>query len=147
MISIDYKLEDAGWAVANIGNGDLVQTMTVSYLHDTLKQLGESAIFIKEAKAKRVIFMDEPGEHHLLISNVTGNEIAYELRWYDDWTDWNAIEDENYELVLTGKTTIVNYVNEVRNVLKSIWDEFGLETYKKKWVNHEFPQKELEKLK
>lgn len=53
MISIDYELEDAGWAVAKIGNGLSERTIIVSYLHDTLKQLGESAIYIKEAKADR----------------------------------------------------------------------------------------------
>ncbi|WP_298758269.1 hypothetical protein [uncultured Psychroserpens sp.] len=147
MISIEYILDEAGWAIANIGNGDLIKQMTVSYLHDTLKQLAESAIFIQDEKAKRIIFMDEPGEHHLIISRISEKEIEFEIRWYDDWTDWNAIEDEKFTSVLSGKTTKSNYVNEIRNVLKNIWEKYGEESYKEKWINHEFPKRELEKLR
>ena len=146
MISIDYKLEEAGWAISEIGNGKEIITITVSYLNDTLKQLAESAINIKKGNSKRIIFMDEPGEHHLVLNRTSENEIEYEVFWYDDWTDWNAIENEKFERVLSGKTSNVNYVNEVRKVLKNIWNEFGPEKYQQKWVNHEFPKNELDLL-
>ncbi|WP_299277303.1 hypothetical protein [uncultured Psychroserpens sp.] len=147
MIYIEYNLGDAGWATATIGNGHLMQQIRTSYLHDTLKQLGESALCIKEDKGKRVIFMDEPGEHHLVISKFSEKEIAYELRWYNDHTDWNAIEDDTFTLILSGKTTTVNYVNEVRNILKTLWKTYGAKSYKEKWINHEFPIDIFEQLK
>jgi len=146
MISLEYKVEDAGWAVAIIGNGTEEKTITVSYLNDSLKQLAESAIFINEQKAKRVVFMDEPGEHHLIVKTISDNEVEYELRWYEDWTDWNAMEDEKSTIVLTGKTRKIRFVNEVRNILIGIMENIGTELYEKKWVNHEFPTEEYQKL-
>ena len=147
MISLVYNLGEAGWATAIIGNGSLMQHIRISYLHDSLKQLAESALFIKEDKAKRVIFMDEPGEHHLVISKCSEKEIAYELRWYNDHTDWNAIEDDKFILILSGKTTTINYVNEVRHILKTIWERYGSQSYKEKWINHEFPIHTFKQLK
>ncbi|MBJ2176477.1 hypothetical protein JBL43_19660 [Aureibaculum sp. A20] len=147
MITIEYILGENGWATANIGNGNIIQQMNVSYLHDTLKQLAESALFIKDQKGKRIIFMDEPGEHHLIIYRLSEKEIEYELRWYDTWANWNATQDEKFTLILSEKTTITNYINEVRNVLINIWENYGVESYKEKWINHQYPTSEFEKLK
>ncbi|WP_370000922.1 hypothetical protein [Winogradskyella sp.] len=147
MISLDYNLEEAGWAIAKIGNGEKTVVLTVSYLHDTLKDLAKSAIYIKEKKAKRIVFMDEPGEHHLILNKISETEIEYELKWYEDWIDWNAIEDKKYKSLLLGKTKITRYINEVRNILIEIYDSIGIVGYKEKWINHEFPLKEFKHLK
>lgn len=147
MISLDYNLTGAGWAIAKIGNGEMIVEFDVSYLNDSLLQLAKSAVFIKEKKAKRIIFMNEPGEHHLILNFINPDELEFELKWYEDWTSWNAIEDESYQSVLQGKTKTTNYINVVRNVLIKIKEKIGLKKYHEMWINHEFPIKEFEKLK
>lgn len=57
------------------------------------------------------------------------------------------IDEEKYEIKMSGKTTFPKYINEVRKNLIKIYDEFGTKKYKKKWVQHEFPLDEYEKLK
>lgn len=147
MLELNYILEDAGWAILEINNGEKIIKLDISYLHDSLKNLSESAIELKIKKEKFVIFMNEPGEHWLILKKNEKNEIEYELRWYEDWANWNLINEEKYEVKMSGKTTLPKYINEVRMNLIKIYDEFGIKDYKKKWIQHEFPLSEYEKLK
>ncbi len=147
MIQIEYKIDGAGWAVGKIGNGIKKTKFSISYLHDSLKELGESAIEIREKDFKSVVFMDEPGEHVLILNKKDDIKIEYELRWYEDWWSWNLIDENNFKLIFKGETTVPKYVNQVRNVLDGIMTELGPEEYRKKWVEHDFPIAEYEKLK
>lgn len=147
MIHLEYIVEEAGWAVGTIGNGENVVSFDVSYLHDSLKELAESAIEIQEKETKSVIFMAEPGESKLVLSKKEDRKINFELRWYADWASWNIISEDDYEIVLEGKTTIPKYVNQVRKVLAKIMDEIGPIEYRKKWQEHDFPMDEYQSLK
>lgn len=147
MINIEYNIEDAGWAIGKIGNGEESVEFDITYLHDSLKELAESAIDLKEKKYKSVIFMNEPGEHRLILNKKDKNIIEYELHWYSDWFNWDLISEEEFEVVLKGETSLASYINQVRNVLLKIMTEIGPKEYEKKWINHEFPIVEFEKLK
>lgn len=48
MIQVEYKIDGAGWAIGKIGNGEKLTKFAVSYLHDSLRELAESAIEIRE---------------------------------------------------------------------------------------------------
>ncbi|MBV1924804.1 MAG: hypothetical protein KUG68_12335, partial [Flavobacteriaceae bacterium] len=91
--------------------------------------------------------MEEPGEHVLILNRKDENKIDYELRWYKDWWSWNLIDKNNFESVFKGETTVPKYINQVRNVLNGIMTELGPDEYRKKWVEHDFPIAEYEKLK
>ena len=147
MIELEYKVLDAGWATCEVGNGNESRLITISYLHDTLKELALSAINIRNKENQSVIFMDEPGEHKLILSKKNGSKIIYELRWYRDWASWNIIPEDDYKLILRGETTLPKYVNEVRKVLINIKETIGPKLYKEKWGEHEFPLEEYEELK
>jgi len=111
-----------------------------------LKELAQSAIELRTRGEKSVVFMDEPGEHKLILKK-NGSGISYELQWYKDWDSWNLISEDNFETVLSGTTTLPKYINLVRENLISIWNEEGLEGYMKKWSKHDFPLSEYELLK
>jgi hypothetical protein len=146
--TIKYELEDAGWAQASIDfQGDSVQ-MTASYLHDTLRELAEAAIsIVNGAKTARVVFMDEPGEHQLLLCRLSDDKIEFEVRWFDDWESWGMLPADKYDVRLQGSTTIRRFRHEVLNVLWKIFEEYGAENYKEKWIEHEFPLNKYEELK
>lgn len=147
MISIKYELENAGWATVTIGNGTSQERFGVSYLHDSLKELAVSAIKIKDKTDQSVIFMEEPGEIQLLLKRSEETKLNFELRWYKDWASWNMISENDYEVIMTGETTIPTYTNQVRSVLMKIYNEIGPKLYKDKWIEHEFPITEYEELK
>ncbi len=147
MLSLNYILKNAGWAVFEISNGQETLSFDISYLHDSLKNLAESAIDLKTKSEKSVVFMDEPGEHWLVLKRGDNYTFNYELRWYEDWANWNLINIEKYAIVLKGVTTLPKYINEIRKILIQIFEEFGPEQYKQMWVEHDFPIEEYEKLK
>jgi hypothetical protein len=147
MIQIDYKIDGFGWAVGKIENEEKQVEFAVSYLHDSLKELAKSAIEIRKNDIRLVVFMGEPGEHVLILHRKDENLIDYELRWYKDWWSWGLIGESNFKLVLKGQTTLPKYVNQVRNILHGIITELGPEEYQKKWIEHDFPMAEYEKLK
>lgn len=147
MIEIEYKIVGSGWANGKISNGKKRKKFAISYLKDSLKELAESAIEIREKDFKSVVFMEEPGEHVLILNRKDENKIDYELRWYKDWWSWNLIDENNFESVFKGETTVPKYINQVRNVLNGIMTELGPNEYRQKWIEHDFPIAEYEKLK
>lgn len=147
MITIDYQIKNAGWASVIIGNGETQDRFGVSYLHDSLKELASSALKIKDKERQSVIFMEEPGELKLVLERTLDTKLKFELRSYKDWASWNEISEDDYEVIMTGETTVASYVNQVRSVLMKIYDEIGPDLYKEKWIKHDFPINEYEKLK
>lgn len=144
MLNLNYILENDGWAILEIDNGEEVLQLNISYLHDSLQNLAASAIDLKTKFEKSVIFMDEPGEHWLVLKKDDSGTINYELRFYQNYASWNLINSENYTIKLKGATTLSKYINEVRKNLIQIFEEFGAKNYKEKWGKHEFPIKEYE---
>lgn len=147
MLELNYSLNGHGWAILEIDNGKMKIEICVSYFHDSLKNLAESAIKLLTNNEISVVFMDEPGEHQLLLKKIANNKIEYTLIWYKDWASWHLISEENYVIILSGTTTLPKYINQVRKILMKIHNEFGEIGYKEKWGKHEFPMIAFEKLK
>ena len=142
---IKYELSGTGWATALIGEEGRLTNVTVSYLHDSLKELAEAAIKLKNgAPSATVIFMDEPGEHHLVIERVNDQDIVCELRWYDDWASWGMYPNDQYRPIYKAGSELYDFVKRVKEILEGIYQTMGIDGYKKKWIEHEFPMKELE---
>ena len=113
--------------------------ITVSYLHDSLRNLAEAAKELRDgADAARVIFMDEPGEIQLILAQGK-DTLHYELRWFDDWNSWGMHPDDNFKVVHQGTTTIQQFSGEVNKELKAILKQYGEDGYKERWIEHEFP--------
>lgn len=146
MIRIDYSDIESGWARVHIENEFENTHCAVSYLHDSLKNLALSAINIQTKKYQSVIFMDEPGEYKLVLERNDDKNIIYELRWFKEWASWNEISDDDYEVIMKGETTIISYVNQIRNILVKIFNEIGPEIYQEKWIEHKFPIEEYNRL-
>jgi hypothetical protein len=141
-----YDLEGAGWAMMRIQDGDRHLDVTVSYLHDSLRELAEAArALLFGADSARVVFMDEPGEIQLVL-NRADDGLRYEARWFDDWNSWGMHPPDQFEAVFSGETTVRRFVGEVRSQLKAVFESHGVRGYKEKWGSHEFPQELLREL-
>ena len=142
---IKYELSGSGWADAQIGEEGSLIDVTVSYLHDSLKELAEAAIKLKSgALSSTVVFMDEPGEHQLVIERVDDQKIDCELRWYDHWASWNMCPKDQYRVIYKANSDLHSFVMQVQDILEEIYLTIGIDEYKRQWVEHEFPMKELE---
>jgi len=144
--SLKYTVLNGGWAVLEIGNMEKTLILNISFFHDSLKELAQSAIVLRSKDETSVVFMDEPGEHRLVLKR-NGTSIIYELRWYKDWASWNLLSEDHFETILSGTTPLPKYINLVRENLIRIRNEEGIEGYKKKWSKHDFPLNEYELLK
>jgi hypothetical protein len=145
--TLTYELEGAGWATARIQDGDSHMDVTVSYLHDSLRELAEAACaLLSGAHSARVVFMDEPGEIHLVLDRVD-DVLRCEARWFEDWSSWGMHPADRFKVVFSGVTTVHRFVGEVRKELEALLREHGLSGYKAKWVEHDFPDDLLSELR
>ncbi len=106
-------VHNGGWAVLEICNIEKTITLNISFFHDSLKELAQSAIVPRSKDETSVVFMDEPGEHKLILKK-NGTNIFYKLRWYKDWASWNLSSEGKYETLLSGTTALPKYINLVR---------------------------------
>jgi hypothetical protein len=147
VMELEYKLDDAGWVNAALIVGDFRRSMTVSYLHDSLKQLLEGIIALYEGADKAVVvFMDEPGEHQLLLSKAD-DSFTCELRWYRDWASWDMHPKDQFEQVVTAPFELQLFSKNIIDEVDKIYCKYGVEGYKENWVEHDFPYNQYMKLK
>jgi hypothetical protein len=56
-------------------------------------------------------------------------------------------DPDEFQVVLSGRSSIRELQDCVQHVLQEILDTLGVEGYKAKWIEHDFPSTEYEKLK
>jgi len=137
--AIQYKIENHGWATICVQNGKQKFESSVSYLHDSLNDLAQMAIDLKNGATKaQSLFMDEPGEL-LIVVTIKNGEALCEARLYRDWASWGIVQDTDFKVVLSGTNTIDAIVTQISDVLSQIHDDIGVEEYRKRWIEHDFP--------
>ena len=142
----EYRLEGAGWATATLACGDESISMTASDLHDSLRDVASAALAIcRGAREVTAVFMDEPGEHHVVFRRLDEDVVELEVFWHDDWTSWGMKKGEPSR-VLRGQTRLAHVRGQVLSALQRIMEEEGPAGYETKWVQHEFPRNELAEL-
>lgn len=140
---LHYDLQDAGWATVTVECGDQKVEMTASYLHDSLRDLASAARALMSSETQAtVVFMDEPGEHQMVLRRINDKEVDLEITWYDDWRSWKMHEGPGRRR-LSGKTTIAHVRGQVLSELRRLLDENGETGYLGKWGQHPFPIAEM----
>jgi hypothetical protein len=138
-LDLTYKLDDAGWASVSIRDGQFKIDLAVSYLHDSLRELAEAAISIRDGSpTAEVVFMDEPGESHLVLS-LDDDGLLYELRRYNDWCSWGNAPKDGFEVLHQGRALEWEFLACIRRQLAAILKEHGEDGYFKSWIEHPFP--------
>lgn len=141
-----YELQDAGWADVTVECAGQEVVMTASYLHDSLRGLALAARAVAcGAPEARVIFMDEPGEHELVMCRQPDGVVALEIVWYDGWKSWN-LGSASGQTKLSGPTSVAHVRGQVLSEMRRLWEENGEAGYLVKWVEHPFPLAEMKAL-
>jgi hypothetical protein len=147
-MTINYNLGNHGWANLHMSYKRERVNMTVSYLHDTLAELITAAnLLLKGAPDAKVIAMDEPGEHLIYMQSSDAINVAIEIRWFKDWASWNMITEKEYQVAFKCHNTILNLSTEIFNNAKRILEKHGMDGYKERWIEHDFPIDEYNRLK
>jgi len=142
---LNYRVLDAGWAKVEISCDEAHIELTASYLHDSLRDLASAALaLVNGAREVTVIFMDEPGEHHVVFRRADGENVDLDILWYSDYKSW-GIGSGPAETRLSCHTRLAHVRGQVFSALKEILAEDGIDGYREKW-EYEFPLKEYEAL-
>lgn len=135
---LNYRLTGTGWAEVTFEHASS-EPIDASYLHDSLLDLSEMALNLSEgAEEAQALFMDEPGEHFLVV-NRSGDKAHYELRCYKDWCSWGLASEKEFQVVLAGESTVQVIVSEIVKVLDLLYSKHGEIGYREKWAEHGFP--------
>ena len=146
-MEIQYSLGGAGWATANVTADGKSVSMPVSYLHDSLRDLARAVLRLRDGEPEALVtFMDEPGEHHLTLRRVN-DEVTVEVQWTDLWTNGKPIPQGEGRTLLEARVQFPEIQKAVLAVLDNAMNSLGVVGYKEKWVEHDFPTAEYEKLR
>ena len=141
-----YEVGKAGWATLKFSTPEEDLVCAVSYLHDSLGDLAAMALALaKGAHRAAAVFMDEPGEVHLSMEG-DRDTLSYELRQYADWASWGITAMDDYEVLARGQVAREDVVRSVYRVLDCIYCGMGVEEYRKRWLEHEFPLRDYQSL-
>jgi hypothetical protein len=143
---LNYGLHNAGWATVTLECTDQRVEMAASYLHDSLRDLALAAKSLRAGSPEvTVVFMDEPGEHELVLRRGDGDAVTVEVWWHDDWKSWKMSSSPGTRK-LFGSTTVAHVRGQVLSELQRLLRENGETGYREKWGEHAFPTEELRQL-
>ena len=143
---IGYVLSGTGWATLTFRADAGPVAFAVSYLHDSLGDLARMGLELaKGANTATAVFMDEPGEVHLVVTG-DADAMAFELRRYRDWASWGITALDDYEMLEHGAIARVDLVRNIHAVLERLYVDVGIERYRELWVEHDFPLRAYEGL-
>jgi hypothetical protein len=147
-MNFKYELTGKGWADGFIEINTSVAYFTSSYLTNSLKDLLSSLLcLIPECvpfPLKNTTFemYEEPGGTVWSLEKKNNDEVLIRIVSYENMSPKKDIRIE------------INEVCQISDLVKVIVDELGrllkthgVEGYKEKWVNHEFPLTEYQALK
>ncbi|MFT3675466.1 MAG: hypothetical protein QM781_06165 [Chitinophagaceae bacterium] len=148
-LQFTYILCGAGWADAMICAEDSRHEIPVSYLHDTLCELvsGMNQILGDEKESVDIHFVDEPGEHKVVLRALGSDDISLELFYSQAWSNLSESNAITYDLIFSTTSSKKHFAHLVLAVLENILEQYGKQGYREQWVNHDFPSEEYQKLK
>jgi hypothetical protein len=146
-MNFKYELSGVGWADGFIEINSSVAYFTTSYLTNALKDLlGSLLSLIPECvpfplKSTTFEWHEEPGGTVWSFEKKNSKEVLIRIVSYENMFPKKEIGIDINEVCPIDDLVIV-IVNELEVLLK----KHGVDGYKEKWVNHEFPSAEYQSL-
>jgi hypothetical protein len=138
--SIEYELRGSGWAFGTIFYANQRVLFVASYLNDPLSELAFSAHHLFQGgDTAAVVFMNEPGEHHLIFTRISDLECRFTLTWFNDNVSYGCNFLPGSVLLMTGTVLIRSLADQVHALLTRLLELHGTTGYKTLWLSHEFP--------
>ena len=133
-LAIVYRVDQAGWADAEIYDEHSRVRLTASYVSDTLTQLAESALAVLDgADTARVVFEEEPGEQHVVFRSFPNraSSIVEIRRFADEPPDPKA--SRAYSVVGKLAASRREFATAVESALSAVLAECGIHGYERRW--------------
>lgn len=147
-LSVSYKLTGSGWAECSLEIDGQEIVTTASYLSHALERLLQSVVYLLNGQPEATAsFDEEPGEYRWRFRRVDEQRISIRILWFDKL--WGREPDEKGKLVFEATCRLRTFAGAVLSASQELLAEHGLEGYKLKWVEYDFPlevQNELKQL-
>ncbi|MEK7832802.1 MAG: hypothetical protein AAB401_17045, partial [Acidobacteriota bacterium] len=145
-LSISYKLTGSGWAECALEIDEQGIVTTASYLSHALERLLESVVELLRGQPEATAsFDEEPGEYRWRFKRIDEQTISIRILWFNKL--WGREPDEKGKLVFEATCRLRTFAGAVLSASQQLFAEHGIEGYKEKWVEHDFPLKLQDELK
>lgn len=147
--AIDYAFIRRGEAEIVFTFNESTIPVRALFFTDPLLDLTESALQLRKgAREYSLVFIENTGEHQLVFKREPEGKLTFEIIWFAKGEDvgQNPTDGGN-TVVFEGATTVDAYCHQVLQILNNIDQEVGVEQYKTKWINAEFPSEAYCRLK
>jgi hypothetical protein len=142
MFTLTYTLHEHGSATVAVGDGETVITFAATFLSDALGDLARGARAILRGLPEVVVrLQDEPDEHQLRLVRVDNAVELTLLRFAETFS-----RRADGEPLLHTRCDLRTFATVCINCLRSVRDAHGLEGYRERWRNHDFPQEAYDDL-
>jgi hypothetical protein len=144
-LHLKYALTGSGWSECTLSVDDVNVTTTASYLSDALDSLCLAVIGILRGEAMtRASFDEEPGEYRWLFNRLTSDRLRIRILMFREL--WANRPDVEGETIFDAECRLRTFAGALVSELQRLLAEHGLEGYRGKWIEHDFPEKRLAEL-
>lgn len=145
-VEFTYRLTGTGWSDAQLRVGDSSAPLSASYLGDALGELLDALVaLIDGALSARASWDEEPGEYRWLFDR-DGWNIRIRLLDFPELRGFVEAPDEEGTVLLDERCDLEGLVAAIASAARAVLSEYGAEGYREKWVEHDFPATQLERL-
>lgn len=137
-VAFTYRLVGTGWSAASLKVGEDEVELTASYLGDALGELLEGMVALIDGQSPvRVSWEEEPGEYRFVFDRA-GADVRVRVVGFED--TWQVPKpDEEGEQLFDATCPLSALLAAVAAGARRVLDEFGVDGYRAKWVEHDFP--------
>lgn len=144
-IIVDYKLTGTGWSECKLSIHGQTCTVTASYLSDALRELiGGVNHILSGCNETKFSFDEEPGEYRWLLRRLDDGAVSVLILWFPEL--WGDAPDADGKAIFEATCQIRAFAQTLSTSLDGLLAEHGLEGYKDKWVEADFPLAEFRAL-
>jgi hypothetical protein len=144
-VSFSYSLVGAGWSKCSAVIGEQCATVTASYLSDALGDLVRAVIRLVEGQPEAsASFEEEPGEYRWRFFRKAPDRLSVRILEFPQL--WAYRPDEEGKPVLEAECRLRTFAGAILSELQRLLAEYGAAGYREKWVQHDFPREEMERL-
>ena len=137
-VSIEYKLTGRGWSECIVEIDSKGASLTASYLSDALADLLNAVTsLVRGNDEAAALFMEEPGEYSWQFKRISKERLSIRILWFDKTL--NDRLDLEGKVILETECRLRTFAGATLSASQRVLEIYGLEGYREKWGNHDFP--------
>jgi hypothetical protein len=139
-LEFEYKLTGTGWASCRYAINNKSSLVTASYLSNALGEFANAVQHISDGGEQvKCSFDEEPGEYRWIFQRQVNHRVQITLLSFNEL--WGNKPDSEGQVLVDELCDLHELDIATKNMLERVLLENGIEGYKEKWCEHDFPMK------